>query len=87
MNCGLSFLHNILAIAFVRVHDVYMTSQLFPATLFPMEEVSKLLHISISSLRHYENIRLLTPAYISPDSGYRYAGHGAAGHALRCSSN
>ena len=55
MNCGLSFLHNILAIAFVRVHDVYMTSQLFPVTLFPMEEVSKLLHISISSLRHYEN--------------------------------
>nr|WP_304105525.1 MerR family DNA-binding transcriptional regulator [Phascolarctobacterium succinatutens] len=52
-----------------------------------MEEVSKMLHISISSLRHYENIRLLTPAYISPDSGYRYAGHGAAGHALRCSSN
>ena len=37
--CGksfLSFLHNILAIAFVRIPGVYMTSQLFPATLFPM---------------------------------------------------
>lgn len=33
---GLSFLHNILAIAFVRIPGVYLTSQLFPATLFPM---------------------------------------------------
>lgn len=33
---GLSFLHNILAIALVRIPGVYMTSQLFPATLFPM---------------------------------------------------
>ena len=31
-------------------------------------------HISGSSLRHYENIGLLAPAYISPDSGYRYYG-------------
>lgn len=42
--------------------------------LFPIGEVSKLFHISVSSLRHYENIGLLTPAYISPDSGYRYYG-------------
>ena len=42
--------------------------------LFPIGEVSKLLHISVSSLRHYENIGLLTPAYISPESGYRYYG-------------
>ena len=33
---GLSFLHNILAIVLVRVPGVYITSQLFPATLFPM---------------------------------------------------
>lgn len=33
---GLSFLHNILAIALVRIPGVYMTSQLFPETLFPM---------------------------------------------------
>lgn len=38
--------------------------------LFPIGEVSKLFHISVSSLRHYENIGLLTPEYISPDSGY-----------------
>lgn len=42
--------------------------------LFPIGEVSRLFHISVSSLRHYENIGLLTPAYISPDSGYRYYG-------------
>ena len=33
---GLSFLHNILAIALVRSPGVYLTSRLFPATLFPM---------------------------------------------------
>lgn len=42
--------------------------------LLPIGEVSKLFHVSVSSLRHYENIGLLTPAYISPDSGYRYYG-------------
>lgn len=42
--------------------------------LFPIGEVSKLFHISVSSLRHYENIGLLTPEYISADSGYRYYG-------------
>ena len=37
--CGrseLSFLHNIIAITLVRVPGVYLTSKLFPATLFPM---------------------------------------------------
>ena len=33
---GLSFLHNILAIALVRVPGAYFASQLFPATLLPM---------------------------------------------------
>lgn len=33
---GLSFLHNILAIVLVRIPGVYLTSQLFPAALFPM---------------------------------------------------
>ena len=40
--------------------------------LFPIGEVSRLFHISVSSLRYYENIGLLTPEYVSPDSGYRY---------------
>ena len=37
--CGksvLSFLHNIIAIALVRLPGVYLTSKLFPTTLFPM---------------------------------------------------
>lgn len=37
--CGksvLSFIHNILAIVLVRVPGVYLTSKLFPSTLFPM---------------------------------------------------
>lgn len=42
--------------------------------LLPIGEVSRLFHISVSTLRHYEAIGLLIPAYISPDSGYRYYG-------------
>lgn len=42
--------------------------------LFSIGEVSKLFHVSVSSLRHYENIGLLHPEYISPESGYRYYG-------------
>lgn len=33
---GISFLHNIIAIAVMRVPGVYLTSKLFPETLFPM---------------------------------------------------
>ena len=33
---GISFLHNILAVSLVRVPGAYLTSKLFPATLFPM---------------------------------------------------
>lgn len=33
---GLSFLHNILAIVLVRIPGAYLTSHLFPNTLFPM---------------------------------------------------
>lgn len=40
--------------------------------LFSIGEVAKLFHISVSSLRHYENAGLLKPEHIDPDSGYRY---------------
>lgn len=33
---GISFLHNIIAIALVRIPGVYLTSQMFPDTLLPM---------------------------------------------------
>lgn len=42
--------------------------------LFSIGEVSKLFHISVSSLRHYEDVGLLHPKYTSPDTGYRYYG-------------
>lgn len=42
--------------------------------LFSIGEVAKMFHLSVSSLRHYENIGLLQPEYISPESGYRYYG-------------
>lgn len=40
--------------------------------LFSIGKISKLFKISVSSLRHYEDLGLLTPEYISRDSGYRY---------------
>lgn len=42
--------------------------------LFSIGEVAKLFHLSVSSLRHYEEAGLLVPEYTDPDSGYRYYG-------------
>lgn len=39
---------------------------------FTIGEVSKIFGISVYSLRHYHKIKLITPAYIDPDTGYRY---------------
>lgn len=40
--------------------------------LFSIGDVARLFHLSVSSLRHYEDVGLITPEYIDPDSGYRY---------------
>ena len=40
--------------------------------LFQIGEVSKLFHISVSILRHYDKIGLLRPEVTDPKSGYRY---------------
>ena len=40
--------------------------------LLSIGEVSKMKHVGIKSLRYYESIGILTPAYINPTSGYRY---------------
>lgn len=40
--------------------------------LFQIGEVSKLFHISVGILRHYDKIGLLQPEYTDPDTGYRY---------------
>ena len=40
--------------------------------LFQIGEVAKLFHLSVSSLRHYEALGLLTPEYVDRSTGYRY---------------
>ncbi len=40
--------------------------------LFQIGEVSRLFHISVSILRHYDKIGLVKPEYTDPDTGYRY---------------
>ncbi|MCL2367806.1 MAG: MerR family transcriptional regulator [Oscillospiraceae bacterium] len=40
--------------------------------LLSIGEMSKLTGASLRSLRYYETINLLTPAYIDPETGYRY---------------
>lgn len=40
--------------------------------LFAIGDVARMFHISVSSLRHYENIGILKPEKVDPDSGYRY---------------
>ena len=40
--------------------------------LLPIGQMSKLTGASIRSLRYYEKINILQPAFIDPDSGYRY---------------
>jgi len=40
--------------------------------LFHIGEVSRLVHISVSILRHYEKIGLVQPEYKDPATGYRY---------------
>lgn len=40
--------------------------------LFKIGEVSRLFHISVGTLRHYEKIGLIQPEYIDLETGYRY---------------
>lgn len=40
--------------------------------LFRIGDVAKLFHVSVSSLRHYEQLGLLSPEYVDPETGYRY---------------
>ena len=44
------------------------------AKLLQIGEVAKMFHISVGTLRHYENAGLLPPEYIDPKTGYRYYG-------------
>lgn len=40
--------------------------------LFKIGEVAKMLHVSMGTLRHYEQAGLLTPEYVDRKTGYRY---------------
>lgn len=42
--------------------------------LFKIGEVAKMFHISMGTLRHYEQAGLLQPEYIDVQTGYRYYG-------------
>ena len=40
--------------------------------LFSIGETAKIFHLSVSSLRHYEALGLVTPEYVDPSTNYRY---------------
>lgn len=40
--------------------------------LYKIGDIAKLFHISVSLVRHYENIGLVLPEYIDRETGYRY---------------
>lgn len=40
--------------------------------LYAIGEVSKIMGVSVQTLRYYANIKLVEPEYISPQTGYRY---------------
>ena len=42
--------------------------------LLRIGEVAKLFKLSLGTLRHYEHLGLLEPAYVDPANGYRYYG-------------
>lgn len=42
------------------------------AELFQIGEVAKMYHVSVGTLRHYEEVGLLRPEYTDPATGYRY---------------
>lgn len=39
--------------------------------LFQIGDVAKMFHISVGSLRHYEQVGLLKPEYTDPETSYR----------------
>lgn len=41
-------------------------------SLFPIGDMARLFHLSVSSIRHYETIGLVRPEYVDPATGYRY---------------
>jgi hypothetical protein len=42
------------------------------AALMPIGGFARLCRLSVKRLRHYDDLGLLRPAWVDPDSGYRY---------------
>lgn len=40
--------------------------------MFQIGDIAKMFHLSVSSLRHYEKIGLVSPEYVDKETGYRY---------------
>lgn len=40
--------------------------------LLSIGEVAKIRNVNVQSLRYYEKLGILVPAYINPETGYRY---------------
>lgn len=41
-------------------------------SLFSIGDVAKMFHLSVGSMRHYENLGILIPEYVDPQTNYRY---------------
>lgn len=48
----------------------------------PIGRFARLCRLSVKQLRHYDELGLLTPAHVDPDTGYRYYRPGQAREAL-----
>ena len=53
-------------------YAIMTESRVFQKKLFSIGDLAKMTGASIKSLRYYEQLGLLKPAYTNPDTGYRY---------------
>ncbi len=53
-----------------------------PSELIPIGEFARRSRLSVKQLRSYDELGLLAPAYVDPDSGYRYYHRGQARTAI-----
>ncbi len=49
-----------------------MRSEKYVENLLSIGELARIRNVNVQSLRYYEKLGILIPAYVSPDSGYRY---------------
>ena len=49
-----------------------MTRKIMKEVKFKIGELSRLCRVSVRTIYHYEELGLLQPAFINPDTGHRY---------------